>query len=159
VSRARVYTRCTPMYTGVHNRCTYVYKWLFAMAVALVKRGIDLFGNVFITEMGIVCNDRFEGVVQHNRGFEEITAIPYPFGGPDRTDDMGMPVFAGVPIDKLGHLMSQTYCCIGASSAIWEDMGTRIGVVEEQRSPVLQIRFKHGNECRRKRQTKDILSS
>jgi hypothetical protein len=90
------------MYTQERRSIQQVYigiQGLFALVVALLNETIGFLGNVLIEEVGIVGDDSFEPIIEHDGSGMEIPAIAEPFGGPDSTDDMGMPVLAGIAID------------------------------------------------------------
>ena len=70
--------------------------------MASAKDIVHLFGNVMVPQMSIFRHDHLKRIVEHNSGFEEITAIAYPFGRSDRANDMRMPVLAGIAIDNFG---------------------------------------------------------
>lgn len=140
------------MYTYVHrvyNRCTQVYNELFALAVALSKSWVDLLCNVLVTEVRVVVNDRLEIVVEHNSGSVEITASAYPFSGPHGTDDMRMPVLAGIAVDNVGSNETQHVAIIGHTTSGHKDMGISMThSAEENGAPDFEIDFKILHEWR-----------
>ena len=124
------------------NIVYYVYygnrNSLFALSIAPVEGFKDLFGHVVIPEMGIVIDDGLEGVIEHNSGFEEITAASYPFGGPDGTDDVGMPVAPGAlkAIDLVLGGTGKAPGVVGKSGASEKHVGRRLrGLLDEERTP------------------------
>ena len=85
----------------VDMRCTEGVQRLFSLAVTLVDETIGFLGNVFFQEMSIVGDDGFQAIIEHDSSGVEITVgLAYPFRRPDRTDDMRVPVFAGVTVDN-----------------------------------------------------------
>src|SRR5262245_41553394 len=91
-----MHTRCTHNYTEVYNRCTQVYKGLFALAVALLKEAVGFLGHIFFQEVRVLGDDGFESIIEHDRGRIEIPmGVLDPLGGPDRAHDMRVKEFAG----------------------------------------------------------------
>ena len=132
---------------------------LFALAVVLVEDGIHLISNFFITEMGVVGNDGLESVVEHNGRFEEVTASAYPFGGPDGTDDMRVPEFAGVAVDDIACRCGEVCPLMGCPIHGQKDMMFQFRMrrySEEYWTPDLQIVVEDRHKFGRKRQVEDI---
>src|SRR6266571_7951016 len=91
---------------------------LFALTVALVDETVGLLGNIFFEEMSIVTNDSFQRIIEHNRsGIEVTVSLSDPFSSPDRSNDMGMPELAGIPVDDMFCYTSQTALEIVMSKA------------------------------------------
>jgi hypothetical protein len=83
-------------------RYTWGIHGLFPLAVALIDEAVGFLSNVLFLEVRVVGKDGFQAVVEHDRGGRKITvALLNPFGCPDGTDDMGVPVLASVAIDKM----------------------------------------------------------
>ena len=78
------------------------------MAVnALLHPLIGMLSHIFVTEMGVVLNDGFQAIIEHNRGGHEVATRLDPFSGPDGTDHMRVEVSTGETIDMLAHFVSE----------------------------------------------------
>jgi hypothetical protein len=103
-------------------------KELFPLAVALRNEAVGLLGHVFIKEVRILLDDHFEGVIEHLGGGEEIPAVAYPFGGPDGTNDMGMPVLPSVAIYQILAVEGEDISDKRPSIAGQEEMAFLVGL-------------------------------
>jgi hypothetical protein len=106
------------VYTGVERLC--------ALAAALVMKAVGFLGNVLFEEVGIVGDHGFKFVIEHDRSGLEIAGLPYPFGGPNRTDDVRMPVLAGKAVDILLCRFCQVGLLIRSSTPCQKDVGMRV---------------------------------
>src|SRR5215831_668128 len=73
---------------------------LFALADALVNEAVRFLGNSLVAEVCVGSNNSFEAIIEHFSDIEEIEALPDLFSRPDGTNDMRMPVLAGIAIDN-----------------------------------------------------------
>src|SRR5262249_30511361 len=100
---------------------------LFALAVALVNKLVGFLGYILFQEVSIVGDHGFKFVVEHDgSGVEIAVRLPYPLSGPDGTDDVRMPVFARITVDK-----DLRTCCkslFAVRSAILCDKNIRVGL-------------------------------
>ena len=72
-------------------------------------------------------NDSFEAIIQHDgSGVEIAVGLAYPFGCPDGTDNVRVPVLAGIPADEVGSDTVQLGDLPGSSIAGEKDIGGRI---------------------------------